>query len=135
VQTATGTASASFFGNKVQLRGLRAKMSIGALTWFDPTWQGQGLVLQIVRVKSYRRLPGSTTRELVGLASANGKGKHRFVLQVVDSGTPGSGSDSVSLQVKGVAGSGAGGTGAGYSAVGHLAQGDVTTNLHAVSSR
>ena len=131
IQTPSGTAQGSFFGDKVQLKGRPEQIIGGALSWFDSGWQGTGLRLQSTQITSYRRVPGSQVRELVGLASANGAGKHRFVLRVVDAGNPGSGSDSVSLTVSGVASGGAGGTGGQYAADGHLAQGDLTTSLQA----
>lgn len=129
IQTASGTAHASFVGDNLQLRGSRQKATVGALTWFDPSWKGTGLSLQSTRITSYRRVPGTNIRELVGFASANGRGRYRFVLRVVDAGRPGSGSDTVKLTVSGVAGSGAGGTGSHYTANGRLAQGDITTKL------
>ncbi|HUO72273.1 MAG TPA: MauE/DoxX family redox-associated membrane protein [Solirubrobacteraceae bacterium] len=131
VKTPSGSAQASFFGNKQQIEGNREKVIGGALSWFDSAWQGTGLLLQSTRIDSYRRVPGTQIRELVGLASANGQGKHKFVLRVVDSGKPGSGSDTVNLAVSGIAGGGAGGTGPRYTANGHLIQGDLTTQLQA----
>jgi hypothetical protein len=132
VTTATGTAQATFFGNKAKLKGRNVFVSIGALTWFDPGWNGTGLLLQIQSVTSYRRVPGTQVRELAGVASANGHGKHDFVLRVTDAGTPGSGSDTVKLTVNGIAGGGASSSGSQYFADGHLTQGDITTNLKAV---
>jgi hypothetical protein len=134
VQTSSGAAQASFFGDKAQLKGRKGELIGGALSWFDSGWQGTGLVLQSTRVTSYRRVPGTAIRELVGLATANGKGKHKFVLRVVDSGKPGSGLDTVNLSVSGVAGGGAGGTGSQYTANGHLIQGDLTVKLQSSST-
>jgi len=131
VQTASGTAQASFFGDRSQLKGSRQVVIGGLLSWFDAGWNGTGLLLQSTRITSYRRIPGTDIRELVGLASANGSGKHKFVLRVVDSAQPGSGSDTVELTVNGVAAGGAGGGGSQYAASGHLAQGDITTKLQA----
>jgi hypothetical protein len=129
IQTPSGTAQASFVGVNVQLKGSRQKVTVGALTWFDPSWLGTGLSLQSTRITSYRRLPGTRVRELVGFASANGHGRHKFVLLMVDAGKPGSGLDTAKLTVSGVAGGGAGGSGDRYTANGHLAQGDITTTL------
>jgi hypothetical protein len=132
VKTPSGTAQASFFGNKEQLRDRHEIGMGGALSWFDSAWQGTGLLLQSKQITSYRRVPGTKIRELVGLASANGSGKHRFVLRVVDAGKPGSGSDTVSLRVSGITAGGAGAGGAHYTADGHLVQGDVTVNLQLI---
>jgi Methylamine utilisation protein MauE len=132
IQTPTGTAHASFFGNKVQIKGRKTFVSTGALAWFDPAWNGTGLTLALHSVTSYGKVPGTNLKELLGIASANGQGKHRFVLRVSDSGKPGSGADTVSLSVQGVAGSGAGGTGGQYVATGHLAQGDTTFSLRVI---
>jgi hypothetical protein len=132
IQTRTGAAQASFFGNKVKLKGRKVFVSTGALAWFDPGWKGTGLTLALRSVTSYGKVHGTNMKELVGTVSANGHGKHRFVLRVSDSGKPGSGADSVSLTVQGVAGSGAGGTGSQYVAKGHLAQGDITFNLRVI---
>ena len=115
----------------MKLGSRRGQVIVGALTWFDPTWQGTGLSLQSTVITNYRQVPGTNVRELSGFASANGAGKHRFVLQVVDAGKPGSGSDTVSLRVSGIAASGAGGTGGEYAAAGQLVQGDVTATLQA----
>jgi Methylamine utilisation protein MauE len=132
IQTPTGIAHASFFGNKVHVKGRKTFVSTGALAWFDPGWNGTGLTLALHSVTSYGKVPGTNMKELLGIASANGQGKHRFVLQVSDSGKPGSGADTVSLSVQGVAGSGAGGTGDHYLAKGHLAQGDTTFSLKVI---
>jgi hypothetical protein len=129
VQTASGSAQASFFGNKLKPPGSHQQTFGGALVWFDPAWQGTGLLLQSTGITSYRRVPGTEFRELTGVASANGSGKHKFVLRVVDAGKPGSGADTVSLHVSGVAASGAGGTSGEYAADGRLSQGDVTVSL------
>ncbi|HEX3974788.1 MAG TPA: MauE/DoxX family redox-associated membrane protein [Solirubrobacteraceae bacterium] len=133
VQTASGTAHASFFGNKLLVKHSRQSITSGALSWFDPSWQGGALSLQSAQITSYRRVPGTPVRELVGLASANGKGKHRFVLRVVDNGTPGSGKDTVQLTVDGLAAGGAGGSGATYAASGELSRGDATVSLSATA--
>jgi hypothetical protein len=129
VRTSSGSAQASFFGNKAKPRGSREQTFGGALTWFDPAWRGTGLSLQSTRVTNYRRVPGTNLRELTGLASANGSGKHKFVLRVLDAGKPGSGADTVSLHVSGIPASGAGGASGEYAADGHLVQGDVTVGL------
>jgi hypothetical protein len=134
VQTASGTAQASFSGNKTQLKNSKQLVTGGALSWFDAGWQGTGLSLQSTQITSYGKLPGSGIRQLVGFATANGSGKHKFVLQVTDAGQPGSGQDTVSLTVKGVAGGGAGGSGSQYNASGHLTQGDITTSLQSTVS-
>ncbi|MHB8659668.1 MAG: MauE/DoxX family redox-associated membrane protein [Solirubrobacteraceae bacterium] len=131
VRTASGSAQASFFGNKLHRKGSREKTFGGTLVWFDPAWKETGLSLQSTRITSYGRVPGSKLRELKGLASANGSGKHKFVLRVLDAGKPGSGADTVSLHVSGIAASGAGGASGEYTANGHLAQGDLTVNLQA----
>jgi hypothetical protein len=133
VQTATGTAHASFFGNKLTIKGSTQSVTLGALSWVDPSWPGGGLSLQSAQITSYRRVPGTAVRELVGLASANGKGKHHFVLRVVDKGTPGLEKDTVQLTVDGVTAGGAGGAGATYAASGELAQGDATVSLQATA--
>jgi hypothetical protein len=133
VQTASGTAHASFFGNKLVMKHSRQSITSGALSWFDPAWQSGGLSLQSAQITSYRRVPGTPVRELVGLASANGKGKHRFVLRVVDNGTPGSGTDTVQLTVDGVAAGGAGGSAGTYAASGELSRGDATVSLAATA--
>jgi hypothetical protein len=129
VVTSSGSAQASFFGNKLKLRGSRQQAFGGTLAWFDPAWGGTGLLLQSTGITSYGRVPGSELRELTGVASANGSGKHKFVLRVLDAGKPGSGADSVSLHVSGIAASGAGGASGEYAADGHLAQGDLTVRL------
>jgi hypothetical protein len=134
IQTSTGAAQASFFGDKMQLKGSKQVVTGGALSWFDAGWEGTGLTLQSTRITGYRRVPGTNVRELTGVASANGKGKHKFVLRITDGGIPGSGSDTVDLTVSGVPGGGAGGTGSQYKASGHLVQGDLTTNLQATVS-
>ncbi len=133
VQTATGTAQASFFGNKLTIKGSTQSVTLGALSWLDPSWPGGGLSLQSAQITSYRRVPGTAVRELVGLASANGKGKHHFVLRVVDKGAPGSARDTVQLTVDGVAAGGAGGGAATYAASGELSQGDATVSLQATA--
>jgi hypothetical protein len=133
VQTASGTAHASFFGNKLVVQRSRQSITTGALSWFDPSWQGGALSLQSAQITSYRRVPGTPVRELVGLASANGKGKHRFVLRVVDNGAPGSGKDTVQLTVDGVAAGGAGGSAGTYAASGELSRGDATVSLVATA--
>jgi hypothetical protein len=133
VQTATGTAHASFFGNTLTVKHSTQSVTLGALSWFDPAWPGGGLALQSAQITSYRRVPGTAVRELVGLASANGKGKHHFVLRVTDEGAPGSGRDTVELTVAGVAAGGAGGSGATYAARGQLSQGDATVSLQAAA--
>lgn len=133
VQTPTGTAQASFFGNKLTIKGSTQSVTLGALSWLDPSWPGGGLSLQSAQITSYRRVPGTAVRELVGLASANGQGKHHFVLRVVDKGTPGSARDTVQLTVDGVAAGGAGGDGGTYAASGELSQGDATVNLQATA--
>jgi hypothetical protein len=133
VQTATGTAHASFFGNKLTIRDSTQSVTLGALSWLDPLWPGGGLSLQSAQITSYRRVPGTAVRELVGLASVNGKGKHHFVLRVIDKGAPGSGRDTVELNVAGVAAGGAGGSGATYAAIGELTQGDATVSLQATA--
>jgi hypothetical protein len=129
VQTPSGAAHASFFGNTVTVKHSTQSVTLGALSWFDPSWPGGGLSLQSAQITSYRRVPGTPVRELVGLASANGKGKHHFVLRVTDQGAPGSGRDTVELTVAGVAAGGAGGSGATYAASGELSQGDATVSL------
>lgn len=129
VKTATGTAQASFFGNNVQLKGDPHLVMGGALTWFDAGWRGSGLLLQSTQITSYGLVPGTTTRQLAGIAHANGKGKYKFVLHAVDAGKPGSGLDKVTLTVSGIPGGGAGGKGHQYVADGHVVHGDVTTNL------
>jgi hypothetical protein len=134
IQTSSGTAQASFFGDNLQLKGSKQVVTGGALSWYDPGWEGTGLSLQSTRITRYGRVPGTNIRELTGVASANGKGKHKFVLRVTDGGRPGSGSDTVDLTVSGVPGDGAGGTGSQYRASGHLVQGDLTTNLQATVS-
>jgi hypothetical protein len=134
VQTPTGTVEASFFGNKVPLKGGKTTVIGGALTWSDPAWHGTGLHLQSTQITSYGHLPGSTVRELAGFASVNGAGKHKFVLHALDAGQPGSGKDTVKLTVTGLPGSGAGGAGAHYLADGHLVEGDLTTGLQATIS-
>jgi hypothetical protein len=134
IQTPTGSAEASFCGNKVPLKGGKQTVIGGALTWSDPAWHGTGLHLQSTQITSYGHLPGSTVRELVGFATVNGAGKHRFVLHALDSGQAGSGTDTVKLTLTGVPGSGAGGTGAGYVADGRLVEGDLTTGLQAAIS-
>lgn len=133
VKTATGTAHASFFGNTLRVKHSPQSITLGALSWFDPSWPGGGLALQSGQITSYRRVPGTAVRELVGLASANGKGKHQFVLRVTDDGAPGSGRDTVELSVAGVPAGGAGGGGATYAASGELSQGDATVNLQAAA--
>jgi hypothetical protein len=131
VKTPSGSAQASFSGDKLELPGSRTQVITGTLAWFDPGWHGTGLLLESTRVTNYRRVPGTKIRELTGLASANGKGKHQFVMRVIDAGRPGSGADRVSLRVSGIAASGAGGTGHEYAAHGHLAEGDLTVHLQA----
>jgi hypothetical protein len=136
VQTPSGTAHASFFGDNVQLKGSKNVVTGGALSWFDPGWQGGGLYLQGTEITSYERIKGTRIRQLAGFATANGKGKHKFVLRVTDAGQPGSGKDTVNLTVTGVPASGAGGTGSHYSANGHLVQGDITISLQSrISAR
>jgi hypothetical protein len=134
IQTPLGTVEASFFGNKVPLKGGKTTVIGGALTWSDPAWHGTGLHLQSTQITSYGHLPGTSVRELVGFATANGAGRHRFVLHAVDAGRPGSGQDSVKLIVTGVAGDGAAPAGPHYVAGGRLVQGDLTTGLQATIS-
>jgi uncharacterized membrane protein YphA (DoxX/SURF4 family) len=126
IQTPSGQAQASFFGNTTN-RGRGAQLFSGALSWFDPTWQGTGLSLQSTEIASYGKVHG--IRQLVGFATANGTGRHKFVLQAIDTGQPGSGKDTVTLSVSGLGAGGAGGTGSEYQATGNLVQGDITTSL------
>src|SRR5256885_2017180 len=126
IQTPGGQAQASFFGNTTN-RGRGAQLFSGALSWFDPAWQGTGLSLQSTEIASYGKVHG--IRQLVGFATANGTGRHKFVLQAIDTGQPGSGKDTVTLSVSGVSAGGAGGTGCEYQATGNLVQGDITTSL------
>jgi hypothetical protein len=134
VQTPLGAVQASFCGNKVPLKGGKQIVVGGALTWSDPAWRGTGLHLQSTQILSYGHLPGTTVRELVGLATANGSGRHRFVLHALDAGAPGSGKDTVKLIVSGVSGGGTAPAGPHYVAGGRLAQGDITTGLQAAIS-
>jgi hypothetical protein len=134
VQTPMGTVQASFCGNKVPLKGGKQTVIGGALTWSDPTWHGTGLHLQSTQITSYGHLPGTTVRELIGFATANGAGRHRFVLHALDAGPAGSGKDTVKLIVTGVPGDGAAPAGPHYVAGGRLVQGDLTTGLQATIS-
>lgn len=134
VQTPIGTVQASFCGNKVPLKGGKQTVVGGALAWSDPAWHGTGLQLQSTQIASYGHLPGTTVRELVGFATANGAGRHRFVLHALDAGEPGSGKDTVKLIVSGVSGGGAAPAGPHYVAGGRLVQGDLTTGLQAAIS-
>jgi hypothetical protein len=134
VETPTGRAQASFFGTKLPVPR-QGHLIQGGLVWSDPAWQGTGLQLVSTRLESYRRLPGSQVRELRGLASANGRGSHAFVLRVQDIGATGSGSDTVSLVVNGVAAGGAGGSGGQYTANGHIVEGDASSNFQGAGPR
>jgi hypothetical protein len=134
VQTPIGTVQASFCGNKVPLKGGKQTVIGGALTWSDLAWHGTGLHLQSTQITSYGHLPGTAVRELVGYATVNGAGRHRFVLHALDAGGPGSGKDTVKLIVTGVPGDGAAPAGPHYVAGGHLVQGDLTTGLQAAIS-
>jgi Methylamine utilisation protein MauE len=128
IQTATGTVHASFFGNHTKL-SKQEELFGGALSWFDAGWQGTGLLLQSTQITHYGKVAGTSIRQLEGFVSANGSGKHKFVLRAIDGGKPGSGSDTVTLAVSGITGGGAGGTGSEYIANGRLAQGDISTKL------
>jgi hypothetical protein len=134
VQTPLGTVQASFCGNKVPFKGGTQTVIGGALQWSDPAWHGTGLRLQSTQITSYGHLPGTTVRELIGFATVNGAGKHRFVLHALDAGEPGSGKDTVKLIVSGVTGGGAAPSGPHYVAGGRLVQGDLTTDLQAAIS-
>jgi hypothetical protein len=134
VETPTGRAQASFFGTKLPVAG-QGHLIQGGLVWSDPAWQDTGLQLVSKRLQSYKRLSGSQVRELRGLATANGQGSHAFVLRVQDVGGPGSGSDTVSLVVSGLAAGGAGGSAGQYTATGHLVEGDASSNFQGTGPR
>jgi methylamine utilization protein MauE len=127
VRTASGSAHVAAFGTRQE--GRPRDTVFGALTWFDPGWQEGGLRLQSTRITSFRRR--GPVRELRGRVSANGRGGHRFVLRVGDTRGPGSGADTFSLTVSGVAAGGAGAGEGEYSASGRLAEGDFTDNVQA----
>lgn len=83
-------------------------MVFGWIVWSARTAEGGDLTLEGNEITGYKYLrEAEGSREVRGFMSANGSGRHPFVMRVIDDGLPGSGRDTISLTVGGESPAGA----------------------------
>lgn len=105
VETADGEVQVSLFGSRLTCEGDREVSIFGSVRWTDPGWRSRGLALVSTAVIEYGPPDDDeNARELRGLMSANGNGRHPFLLRAVDVDVPGAGQDRVRLVVGAAAG-------------------------------